>query len=332
MYGITETTVHVTYRPLSRDDLAQSYGSPIGCPIRDLQVYVLDRHGGPLPVGAPGELYVGGGGIARGYLNRPQLTAERFVANPFHGDPASRLYRTGDRCRWRPDGDLEFLGRLDNQVQLRGFRIELGEIESVLNERPGVARSVVTLREDQPGDKRLVGYYVMDHGHKASSTELAHHLRLRLPEYMVPSTLVELDAFPLTPNGKTNRHALPVPDGSRPELAGGYAAPRNPIEEQLSEIWSEILAIEQVGINDNFFELGGHSLLATQVVARIRTLLDVEVPLRKLFEQPTIAELAAEIKLLRSGHLGAADTPIVPIDRASADFLPLSFAQERFWY
>jgi amino acid adenylation domain-containing protein len=283
MYGITETTVHVTYRPLSREDVFGGSGSPIGRAIPDLRLYVLDPARRPVPIGVPGELYVGGAGVARGYLNRPELTAERFVDDPF---APGRLYRTGDRVRWMADGTLEYLGRLDEQVKIRGFRIELGEIEVRLAEHPEVREAVVLAREDAPGDRRLVAYVVG----AVEADALRAHLRQGLPEYMVPGAFVVLDRLPLTAHGKVDRKALPAPELASAEET--YVAPRTPVEEVLAGIWAEVLRLERVGVEESFFDLGGHSLLATRVVSRIRELFDVELPLRALFEHRTVEELA----------------------------------------
>jgi amino acid adenylation domain-containing protein len=283
MYGITETTVHVTYRPLGREDVFAGSGSPIGVRIPDLRLYVLDPARRPVPIGAPGELYVGGAGVARGYLNRPELTAERFVDDPF---APGRLYRTGDRVRWMADGTLEYLGRLDEQVKIRGFRIELGEIEVRLAQHPDVREAVVLAREDVPGDRRLVAYVVG----AAGADALREHLRQRLPEYMVPSTFVVLDRLPLTANGKVDRKALPAPELASAEER--YVAPRTPVEETLAGIWAEVLHLERVGVEESFFDLGGHSLLATRVVSRVREVFNVELPLRALFEHRTVEGLA----------------------------------------
>ena len=234
----------------------------IGRPLANTRCYILDPRGQLAPIGVPGELYLAGDGLARGYLNRPELTAEHFLAGPFEG--GARLYRTGDRVRWRADGKLEFLGRLDNQVKLRGFRIELGEIEAVLKEHPSVAQGVVVLREDRPGDRRLVAYCVSSRNAVWNVSELSRHLRTKLPDYMVPAVFVRLEALPLTPSDKIDRRALPLPDDLRPQLETGYVAPRNPIEEQLASIWCKVLGVERVGIHDNFFDLGGHSLLAVR--------------------------------------------------------------------
>ncbi len=320
MYGITETTVHVTYRPLSREDVFGGSGSPIGRAIPDLRLYVLDPARRPMPVGVPGELYVGGAGVARGYLNRPELTAERFVDDPF---TPGRLYRTGDRVRWMADGTLEYLGRLDEQVKIRGFRIELGEIEAALRQAPGVADCTVIVRDDETGDRRLVAYVVGE----AEAEALRDRLRQSLPEYMVPSAFVALDARPLTSNGKLDRKALPAPELASAEER--YVAPRTPVEEVLAGIWTEVLRLERVGVTDNFFELGGHSLLATRVISRIRAVFGVELPLRALFEGPTIAEMAVRVEEIRRADLPVLP-PVVPVERTGA--LPLSFAQERLWF
>jgi amino acid adenylation domain-containing protein len=320
MYGITETTVHVTWRPLSREDVLEGGGSPIGVRIPDLQLYVLDPARKPVPIGVPGELYVGGAGVARGYLNRPELTAERFVDDPF---APGRLYRTGDRVRWMADGTLEYLGRLDEQVKIRGFRIELGEIEAALRQASGVRDCAVVVREDEPGDRRLVAYVVGE----AEAEALRDRLRRSLPEYMLPAAFVFLDALPLTSNGKLDRKALPVPGYAAD--ADRYVAPRTPVEEVLAGIWAEVLRLERVGVEESFFDLGGHSLLATRLVSRVREVFGVEVPLRALFEGPTVAELAGCVEEMRRAELPLLP-PMVPVEREGA--LPLSFAQERLWF
>ncbi|HEX9936857.1 MAG TPA: amino acid adenylation domain-containing protein, partial [Longimicrobium sp.] len=283
MYGITETTVHVTWRPLGREDVFGGSGSPIGRAIPDLRLYVLDPARRPVPIGVPGELYVGGGGVARGYLNRPELTAQRFVEDPFG---TGKLYRTGDRVRWLADGTLDYMGRLDEQVKIRGFRIELGEIEGALRQAPGVADCTVVVREDEAGDRRLVAYVVGE----AEAEALRDRLRRILPEYMVPSAFVFLDALPLTPNGKLDSKALPAPEYAAD--ADRYVAPRTPAEELLAGIWAEVLKVERVGVHDNFFALGGHSLLAVTLVERMRR-RGVRADVRALFTTPTVAELAA---------------------------------------
>jgi amino acid adenylation domain-containing protein len=303
-YGPTESTTFATCYRIPPVVPPGTESIPIGRPIGNTQVYVLDEHRQPVPVGVPGELYLGGAGLARGYLNRQELTAERFVANPFSDHPHSPLYRTGDRCRWRADGELEFLGRLDDQVKLRGFRIELGEIEAVLHEHPAVAQSVVTLREDAPGERRLVAYCVLTLNAKLNVAELRSHLSSKLPNYMLPSAFVALDALPMTPNGKVDRRVLPAPDHSRAELDSEYVAPRNQIEEQLVDIWCELLGIQRVGVHDNFFELGGHSLLAVRLFARIEKSFGRKLPLAMLFEGGTIHHIARML---------SAPEPVTPI-------------------
>jgi len=298
MYGITETTVHVTYHPLSAIDLASTIGSAIGTHIPDLQIYILDAHLQPVPIGVPGELYVGGAGVARGYLNRPALTAERFIPDPFGAGPAARLYKTGDLARYRPGGTIEFLGRLDDQVKIRGFRIELGEIEAVLRRHRAIQEAAVLAREDILSDQRLVAYVVAKGSDAPATAELRRFLEAQLPAYMVPSMFVRLSALPLTPNGKVDRHALPAPDSAHDaaDANGRYAAARTPVEALLADLWREVLGQERIGIYDDFFEAGGHSLLATQVIARARASFGVDIPLRALFDAPTIAALAEAIE------------------------------------
>ncbi|HLG79306.1 MAG TPA: amino acid adenylation domain-containing protein, partial [Ktedonobacteraceae bacterium] len=292
MYGITETTVHVTYRRLSREDIESEGGSLIGRSIQDLCTYVLDHHARPIPIGVVGELYVGGAGVARGYLNRPDLTAERFVLNPFSADPKARMYKTGDLGRWRADGTIEYLGRRDQQVKIRGFRIELGEIEAQLARHPEVKEAVVVVREEGQGEKRLVGYVIgKDVSSPPSAESLREHLKGMLPEYMVPSAFVQLQAFPLTPNGKLDRRGLPAPDLSS-YASRQYEPPQGKVEEMLAGIWQELLKVERVGRHDNFFELGGHSLLATRAIVRINSMTMLDMGVRTIFELPTISELA----------------------------------------
>jgi amino acid adenylation domain-containing protein len=323
MYGITETTVHVTYRPIRKTDLEKASGSVIGERIRDLQTYVLDAAQQPVPIGVAGELYVGGSGLARGYLQRPELTAERFVPHPW-GEAGDRLYRTGDRGRYLANGELEYFGRVDRQVKVRGFRIELGEIEAVLAQHKDVRESVVIARDDD-GDTRLIAYVVAGQEQVLTVSELHAHMKERLPEYMVPSAFVLLDKLPLTANGKVDRRALPAPTGSRPELTQDYVAPRTGVELAIATMWTAVLGVERVGIHDNFFELGGHSLLATQIVSRLRDTLKIELPLRHIFEYPTVHALAAKID-----DAGELAPPIVPVLRDQP--LPLSFAQQRLWF
>jgi len=290
MYGPTETTIWSTV-----DKVEAGQPIRIGRPIANTQVYVLDKNRQPVPVGIPGELYIGGDGLARGYLNRPELTAEKFVDDPFQPGSGSKLYRTGDLARWREDGRLECLGRIDHQVKIRGFRIELGEIESVLLAQPGVRQAVVIAREDTPGDKRLAAYLVPEDGVELAAEGLRTALAAQLPDYMVPSSFTTLAAMPLTPNGKVDRLALPAPGGVGVQMSREYTPPSTPIEEVLCQTWAEVLNVERVGVHDNFFQLGGHSLLATRVVSRIRGMFEVELPLRTLFQSPTVAEFAVAL-------------------------------------
>ncbi len=251
-----------------------------------------------MPLGVSAELYIGGGGVTRGYIGRPELTAERFVPDPFSATPGARLYRTGDRVRRRTDGSLEFLGRIDFQVKVRGYRIELGEIETVLERHTQVRQAVVLVREEAPGDKRLVAYVVpATVGQPPSITAVRDFLQQRLPEYMVPAAFVFLEAMPLTSNGKVDRKALPTPNGAL-VATSEYVAPHDELEQRLAALWSELLRVERVGLHDNFFNLGGHSLLATQVVSRIRSSFAVELSLQEFFETPTVAGLSLNIMRL----------------------------------
>ncbi|WP_375501417.1 amino acid adenylation domain-containing protein [uncultured Nostoc sp.] len=290
MYGITETTVHVTYRPLTVADL-QTTGSMIGRPIPDLQVYLLDKNQQLVPIGVPGEMYVGGAGVARGYLNRPELSASKFIANPFSHEEGARLYKTGDLARYLRDGNIEYLGRIDNLVKIRGFRIELGEIEAVLSEHPQVQQAVVIAREDTPDDKRLVAYVVSNQD-QFSTSELRGFLKEKLPDYMVPSVFVMQSVLPLTSNGKVDRKALPTPDLSTSDLSEGFVAPSTPTEEILAKLWMEVLGRKQVGIYDNFFDIGGHSLLIIQVGNKVREIFNSNISVTDLFKYPTISNLA----------------------------------------
>ncbi|HEX8359884.1 MAG TPA: amino acid adenylation domain-containing protein, partial [Longimicrobium sp.] len=292
MYGPTETTVAVTAFACVADEARERV--PLGRPTPNTRIYVLDARGEPVPAGVAGELYVGGAQVARGYLNRPALTAERFVPDPFSAVPGARMYRTGDLGRWLADGRLEFVGRNDDQVKVRGFRIELGEIENVLALYPGVREAVMMVREDAPGDRRLVAYHV-GAGELAAET-LRAHLAERLPEHMVPAAYVRLPELPLTPNGKVDRKALPAPDGAS-FATRGYEAPEGDTEEMLAGIWRELLGVERVGRNDHFFELGGHSLLATRLVLRVREEMEVEIALREVFEMPVLSRLAEHLLL-----------------------------------
>lgn len=300
LYGPTETTIWSAMCKVEanhRDVGSQNTPEPIGRPIANTQIYILDRHLQPVPIGVPGELHIGGDGLARGYLNRPELTAEKFIPHPFSNKPGARLYKTGDLARYLPDGAIEFLGRIDHQVKVRGFRIELGEIEAVLNQHPGVQASVVVLRDDEPNNQRLVAYGVPHPEQDITVDEVRGFLKQKLPDYMVPSAFVLLEALPLTPNGKVDRRALPsLPEGQRPELNVGYVMPRTEMEQAVADIWQDILDIEQVGVYDNFFDLGGHSLLATQLISRYRQAFQVELPLNLVFESPTVADQALAIE------------------------------------
>jgi amino acid adenylation domain-containing protein len=333
-YGPTETTITAVIFEVPADERANTRRIPIGRPLANRRVYILDSYGNPVPVGVPGELYIGGAGLARGYLNRPELTREKFVPNPFAKiedrgskiedsglaaqeklssifDPRSstRLYKTGDLVCYRADGAIEFLGRVDQQVKIRGFRVEPGEIEAALGQHPAVREAVVLAREDAPGDRRLVAYVVPTNDERRTTNdedlassfiahrssfqgELRSFLKEKLPDYMVPAAFVVLDEWPMTPSGKVDRKALPAPDGAGRTSNDTFVAPSNPIEQHLAEIWSELLGATQVGVHDDFFELGGHSLLATQLVSRLRDTFQVELPLRQLFEMPTVAGVA----------------------------------------
>ena len=297
LYGPTETTIWSTGYKVTTANKAIG----IGCPLANTQIYILDSHLQPVPIGISGELYIGGEGLARGYLNRPELTAERFISNPFSPNPESRLYKTGDLARYLPDGHIEYLGRIDYQVKLRGFRIELGEIETALLQHPGVKEAVVIVREDIPNETSLVGYIVAETGQDSLQviSQLRRFLKQQLPDFMVPTIFMALEAMPLTPNGKVDRKALPKPDASRPELEANYVAPRTRIEQQIADIWAQVLNVKQVGINDNFFELGGYSLLGIQVVSRVRQALQAEILMSNLFELPTVADLAERVETLR---------------------------------
>ena len=302
MYGITETTVHATYRPITLDDLESGTGSVIGVPIPDLRLLLLDPHGAPAPVGVPGEIHVGGAGVARGYLNRDQLTAERFLPDPYSSN-GGKLYRSGDLARRLENGELEYLGRIDDQVKLRGYRIELGEIEAVLTGHPDVTECAVIAREDIPGDKRLVAYVVAD---RATTDDLRTHLKRHLPDYMIPAQFTQLPKLPLTANGKVDRNALPAPDHEASGARAQHVAPRTPTESRIAAIWGEALGIPSPGIHDNFFEVGGHSLKAAEIVTKLRSALKVDVGMRHLFEQPTIAGLAEIVDVLAVAAAGGA--------------------------
>ncbi|MBN3876528.1 MAG: non-ribosomal peptide synthetase [Nostoc sp.] len=335
-YGPTENTVVTTSGLVVSNGRDNNISPPIGRPIANVEIYILDSYLQPVPIGVPGELHIGGAGLAKGYLNRPELTQEKFIPNPFEEAggrrqeaEGSKLYKTGDLVRYLNDGNIEYLGRIDYQVKIRGFRIELSEIEAVLSQHSDVQLSCVIAREDTPGDKRLVAYVVAHQDCKPAISELRQFLKTKLPEYMVPSAFVILESLPVTPNGKVDRRALPKPDLDT-TLLEKYVAPRTPIEEMLALLWAQVLNLELVGIYDNFFELGGHSLLATQLVSRIRNIFKVELPLRELFARSTVAELAQSIGQLQQQNLELSTPPIA--QRAENAQLLLSYAQQRLWF
>lgn len=330
LYGPTEASVDVSYWACPPS--CQETAIPIGKPIANLRLYILDRSLNPVPIGTPGELHIGGIGLGRGYLNRPDLTAERFIPDPF-GPAGSRLYKTGDLTRYRPDGNIEYLGHIDHQVKIRGFRIELGEIESQLLAHSDVKEAVVLAREDAPGDKRLVAYLLENQLGTVQIENLKAQLKNTLPEYMVPSAFVVLDAIPLSANGKLDRKKLPAPDLSK-QLKKAYVAPRTETEQALADIWREVLGVEQVGVEDDFFELGGHSLLATQLASRIAKRFAIELPLRSFFEAGNVAALSEKIDAEKHAHPdGTMDSGkfTISVDMRATP-IPLSFAQQRLWF
>jgi amino acid adenylation domain-containing protein len=298
-YGPTENTVVTTSGIIPSSSKSEGVAPHIGRPIANTQVYILSPFLQPVPIGVPGEMYIGGDSLARGYLKRPELTTERFIPNPFTDTPGERLYKTGDLVRYLPDGNIEFLGRIDQQVKIRGFRIELGEIEIILAGHPGVKEAITLTREDIPGNKRIVAYTILraDAG-SITGKELRMFLKTKLPEYMVPWKVLIIEAFPLTPNGKIDRKALPAPDDFGTQREQPYVVPRTPNEQTIADIWADVLGVEQVGIYDNFFEIGGHSLLATQIISRIRQEFHIDLPLRHLMEEPTIANLSKSLETI----------------------------------
>jgi acyl-coenzyme A synthetase/AMP-(fatty) acid ligase/acyl carrier protein len=291
MYGPTETTVWSTCCEITPDCEAIT----IGRPIANTQIYILDRNLQPAPVGVAGELYIAGDGVARGYLKQPALTAEKFLPDPFSSVAGSRMYKTGDQARYVANGQIDFLGRADFQVKVRGFRIELGEIETVLNGHAAIRTAVVIAREDSPGDKRLVAYLMSETDAQPDAGELRQFLRAKLPEYMVPSAFVFLDEFPMTPNRKVNRKALPAPEVYQSDTARDLVLPRNATEQKIAGIWQSVLARSSLGVHENFFELGGHSLLAARVISQIREEFHIDLPLRVLFLTPTIAAVSEAV-------------------------------------
>ncbi|WP_017328293.1 non-ribosomal peptide synthetase [Synechococcus sp. PCC 7336] len=328
-YGPSETHV-ATAEALSDAPSEWPILPPIGRPIANTSIDLLDAKLQPVATGLPGEIYIGGVQLARGYLNRPDLTAASFIPNPFSDRPGDRLYKTGDLARYLPDGRIEYLGRIDTCVKLRGYRIELGEIEVVLAQAPSVKAAIVAVHTNAAGDRRLVAYIIPTEPEVASAATLKQFLQERLPDYMLPSAFVIQDSFPLTPSGKVDRRALQPPSSDRLDLATTYTAPRTPTEELLASLWAEVLAVERVGIHDNFFDLGGHSLLAIRLVSRIQTALGRPLPLLKLFEFSTIAELAAFIDRDRQTASGQELLPLVPVEHAEER--PLSPTQKRLWF
>ncbi len=326
LYGPTETTIWSTAHRVE----SGRGPVPIGVPIAQTDIHLLDENHQPVQAGKPGELFIGGAGLARGYFKRPELTQERFISYPLNSQSSTRLYRTGDLARQRDDDTLEHLGRVDFQVKVRGFRIELGEIESALEQQPSIRQSVVLAREDIPGEKRLVAYFVPAKDQTPSSKDLRAALGALLPDYMVPGLYVPLEAFPLTPNGKVDRKALPAPDFQRPELAVEYVAPTSHEEEKLAEIWGEVLRVDKVGIHDNFFELGGDSLKVAQVATRVRDAFNVDMFLRSVFDQPTVAGLLPIILAADPRQDVTKELSIAQVTRGK--HIPLSFAQERVWF
>jgi amino acid adenylation domain-containing protein len=308
MYGITETTVHVTYRPLTAADIKS--GSTIGVPIPDLQIYLFDSYQQPVPIGAIGEIFVGGAGVARGYLNREELTRNRFQPDTFRNQPGGFLYRSGDLARYLPNRDIEYIGRIDDQVKIRGFRIELGEIEAVLGRHAAVRQCVVVAREEIQGDKILVAYFEHKPGSFTDIGDLRAHMKKALPEYMIPSAFVPMEKMPLTPNGKIDRKALPYVDDRRNMIKREYVAPRDSFEQTLAQLWAKILKVKRVGLNDNFFELGGHSILAVRIIVEIEKLYKKRLPLAALLQAPTIHDLA---EILRKDNSQPSWSSLVPI-------------------
>jgi len=308
MYGITETTVHVTYRPLSASDVKG--GSVIGIPIPDLQVYILDSYQQPVPIGVIGEIFVGGAGVARGYLKREELTRTRFLPDTYRNKPNTFLYRSGDCARFLPSRDIEYVGRMDDQVKIRGFRIELGEIESVLIRHKAVKQCVVVAREDKQGDKFLIAYFELKSGSTIDLGELRSHLKRALPDYMIPSMFIPMDKLPLTPNGKIDRKALPSPDERGIEREAAFLAPQDSFEQALAQLWAKVLRVRRIGLNDNFFDLGGHSILAVRIIVAIEKLYQKRLPLATLIQAPTIGELA---DVLRTEQLKPSWSSLVPI-------------------
>jgi acyl-coenzyme A synthetase/AMP-(fatty) acid ligase/acyl carrier protein len=293
LYSQTETAGSVAYYPIPAEFADKSGAVPLGRPLENAQIYLLDEQLKPVPLGETGELYVGGSRLARGYLNQPDLTAEKFISNPFSSEPNTRLYKTGDLARYLPDGTLETLGRSDFQVKIRGFRVELSEVEAAIDQHAAISKTIVAAHP--PENPHLIAYLVPQQGQLPTVSELHNFLKTKLPDYMIPATFIFIDAFPLNPNDKLDRQALPAPGKTRPILETAYQGPESPLEVQLITLFAELLNIDRVGVNDNFFELGGHSLLATKLISRIRNIFKVEISLRRLFKAPTVTALARNI-------------------------------------
>ena len=289
-YGPTEATICATLYDV-QSKRARAGNTPIGRPVQNTEIYLLDAHLNPVPIGVAGELHIGGDGLAHEYLNRPELTRERFISNPFSDAPDARLYKTGDLVRYLPDGNIEFLGRNDDQIKIRGFRVELSEIEAVLGRHSAVRETVVLVRDDSPDDKHLVGYVIATPGHTPTVADLRRFLRDKLPDYMVPTAFVFLDVLPVTPNGKVDRNALPAPEGHRPDLEAVYVAPQTELERTIAAVWQEVLHVEKVGLRDNFFDLGGHSLLLVRMNSKLQAVLNKEIPIVDMFKYPTVSAL-----------------------------------------
>ncbi|HEX2524309.1 MAG TPA: amino acid adenylation domain-containing protein, partial [Terriglobia bacterium] len=316
-YGPTETTITATAFEVSPRlcEYKSFQRIPIGRPLANREIYILDKYDNPVPVGVAGEIHIGGVSLARGYLNRPELTAEKFVPNPFSEAPGARLYKTGDLARYLPDGNIEFLNRVDHQVKIRGFRIELGEIEAALFQYPAVREAVVVARDDTPEEKRLVAYLVTEQELRPTANDLRSFLKKKLPEYMIPAIFVLLDALPLMPSGKVDRRSLPAPDRARPESENAFVAPRDDLELQLTHIWEDVLGVRPIGVRDNFFELGGHSLLAARLLASIENRLGKKLPLATVFQGATVEHLAA---ILRQDAKPAPRSSLVAIQPAGS--------------
>lgn len=331
-FGLTEATIDSSFFETDDLNIPNERLVPIGRPFANMTLYILDEFLNPVTAGVRGELFVGGWGLARGYLGRADITAEKYIPNPFAKDPGERLYRTGDLARYLSDGNIEFLGRKDNQIKLRGLRVELGEIETALSEIENIKDAAVIAREDTPGDKRIAAYLVPREGNTLNVSEIKQSLSGRLPEYMIPYAFVFLPKLPVTSNGKIDRRALPAPDINEimKELKSNYAPPRTAVEEVIAAIWSDILKIQKVGINDNFFELGGHSLLATQVISRIKSTFKLEIPLRSIFENPTVSRLSHIVEAEEMNKKGLWNAAILPAP--PEENVPLSFSQQRLWF